>query len=176
MDKKIKIASFCALFVVLMLGLSFASASLYEAFCRITGFGGTPNTNVSSVAPVVLDRKMELRFDSNVAPGLEWSFVPNESKISVQVGEMKQTSYYAKNNSAEPITARAVYNVVPEKAGYYFSKIECFCFTEQILHPGEEVNMPVVFFIDPEIDKEQSMKDVKTITLSYTFYETKRGK
>lgn len=174
--KRRRIAFFCGLFVVAMLGLSFASAPLYEAFCRITGFGGTPKIVSTASALVVLERKMELRFDANLAPGLEWSFGPNEPKISVRVGEMRETSYYAKNNSEHKITARAVYNVVPEKAAYYFSKIECFCFTEQVLQPGERVNMLVNFFIDPAIDKNKNMKDVKTITLSYTFYETKRGK
>ena len=174
MDRRKKIiALYCAVLVFGMLGLSFAAVPLYEAFCRVTGYGGTPRI-VAAPDQVVLERKVELRFDANVTQGLDWSFGPNEPIKKVRVGQMSETSYFAKNNSKETITARAIYNVVPEKAAYYFSKIECFCFQEQTLKPGERVNMPITFYIDSALDKDKDMRDVKTITLSYTFFLTKQ--
>ncbi len=172
-----KTALLCSVMALAMLGLAFAAVPLYDAFCRLTGYGGTPQVVPGHGTPIVLARKMEIRFDANISPDLPWSFGPNEKKMIVQVGEMLKTSYYARNLSSRKIAARATYNVTPEKAGYYFSKIQCFCFTSQTLAGKENVDMPIVFFVDPEIDKDPEMADVKVITLSYTFFPAKsKGK
>lgn len=171
MNPKTKIALYSGCLALGMLGLSFAAVPLYDAFCRITGYGGTPKI-VAGPDQVILERTVELRFDANVAKGLNWKFGPNEPVRRVRLGELSETSYYAQNMSKDKITGRAIYNVVPEKAAVYFSKIECFCFQEQTLKPGERVNMPIVFYVDSDLDKDHNMRDVKSITLSYTFFLT----
>ncbi|MCR6669826.1 cytochrome c oxidase assembly protein [Devosia ginsengisoli] len=151
-----------------MVGLAYASVPLYQLFCQVTGFGGTPQT--ASEAPKgFIDRQMTVRFDSNVANDLAWTVTP-AALVTDNIGKVDTVSYVATNNSDRPITGMAVFNVSPERAGVYFNKIECFCFTEQTLQPGETVDMPIVFFVDPELDDNQELDTIKEITLSYTFY------
>lgn len=170
-----RVAFACAGLVAAMVGASYAAVPLYDLFCKATGFGGT--TQVASVAPsAVLDREMLVRFDANVAPGLGWEFRPAENAVSVKVGETKLAIYRAKNVSNQPITGTATYNVSPNQTGAYFSKLQCFCFTEQTLQPGEEIDMPVAFFVDPSIADNRELDDVRDITLSYTFFPAKGPK
>lgn len=151
-----------------MVGLAFASVPLYQLFCQVTGFGGT--TQVASDNPKgVIAREMKVRFDVNVDRALAWTVTPAAS-ITDQIGRVDTVNYVATNLSDKPVTGQAVFNVVPEKAGIYFNKIECFCFTEQTLQPGETVEMPIVFFVDPDIDENRELDTIKEITLSYTFY------
>ena len=155
-----------------MVGLAFASVPLYRLFCQVTGFGGT--TQVSEVGVednlVVLDRDMTIRFDSTVNGDLPWKFKPAQRAVDLKVGEEGIAFYRAKNTSDEKIKGVATFNVTPLKAGQYFVKIDCFCFSEQTLLPGQEVDMPVTFYVDPEIENDPNLSDVNTITLSYTFF------
>jgi cytochrome c oxidase assembly protein subunit 11 len=156
-----------------MVGLAYASVPLYQLFCQITGYGGT--TQVAGDAPKgFIDRQMTVRFDSNVSHDLAWTVKPAVS-ITDNVGKVDTVNYVATNNSDKPITGTAIFNVSPERAGVYFNKIECFCFTEQTLQPGETVDMPIVFFVDPELDDNQELDTIKEITLSYTFYASENG-
>lgn len=153
-----------------MIGVSFAAVPLYDMFCRVTGFGGT--TQVAETAPgPVSDRVMTVRFDASLNRKMPWRFEAPDAAVNIPVGESGLAFYRAKNPTDRIITGTATYNVSPPEAGIYFSKIDCFCFTEQVLQPGEVVDMPVSFFIDPEILTDSEMDDVKTITLSYTFFE-----
>jgi cytochrome c oxidase assembly protein subunit 11 len=153
-----------------MLGLAYASVPLYRVFCQVTGYGGA--TGRADVAPVQEGaRKMTIRFDANVN-GLDWQFTPAHT-VTVTTGEQKLISYTAKNTGKTATTGVATFNITPEKAGGYFDKIACFCFINQTLQPGEEVNMPVSFFVDPDIEKDPNLSDVTTITLSYTFFPAK---
>lgn len=156
-----------------MVGVSYAAVPLYRLFCQVTGFGGTPKVAAGPSA-AVSDRMMRVRFDSMVN-GLAWSFQPVRREIRVRVGETTVAYYRARNDSDRPLTGTATFNVTPLKAGSYFSKIECFCFTEQRLEPGQSVEMPVSFFVDPAIDKDVNLDDVTTITLSYTFFPVEHG-
>ncbi len=157
--------------VVGMIGMAYASVPLYNIFCRVTGFGGT--TQVALAEPAQsYDRIINVKFAANTERNMPWSFHPDIRDIDARVGQKKLISYSAKNMSSQPVQGTAVYNVTPAKAGKYFSKIQCFCFTEQILQPNEKQNMPVVFFIDPAIMDDKGMDDVKTITLSYTFFKS----
>lgn len=152
-----------------MAGLSYASVPLYRLFCQVTGFNGT--TQRASVAPKhVSDRIFTIRFDSNTAASLSWTFKPEQLEMNVRAGEQALAFYRAVNVSNRPQTGTAVFNVTPDEAGQYFNKIECFCFTEQTLQPGAAVDLPVSFFVDPGIDQDPDLKTLKTITLSYTFY------
>ena len=159
----------CVVVVAGMVGLSFAAVPLYRLFCQVTGFAGTTQ-RAEAVAGPVLDRMMEVRFDGNVGAGLPWDFKPVQRRIEVKVGEQRQAFYRATNRSDRPVTGTATFNVSPPLAGAYFVKIECFCFTEQTLEPGQSVDMPVVFYIDPEIAEDRDVENLGTITLSYTFY------
>jgi cytochrome c oxidase assembly protein subunit 11 len=166
------VALACAGFVVGMVGLAYAAVPLYDLFCRTTGFGGA--TWVADQAPTnVLDRVMRVRFDANVAPGLAWDFAPEQSEIEVKPGETKLVYYRAVNRSNVPTTGIASYNVTPGATGTYFAKLQCFCFTNQTLQPGESLDMPVAFFIDPLIAEDRTLDRVRTITLSYTFFAAK---
>ena len=158
--------------VVGMVALAYAAAPLYEAFCKATGFGGTPIAARPGERPV-LSRTVNVRFDSNVDPNLAWRFEPLERQVTVRVGEEHLTHFRATNRSQRPIVGTATYNVTPESSGPWFNKLQCFCFTEQLLMPGQSVDMPVVFFVDPEMDKDRRYDNIRTITLSYTFYEAK---
>ncbi len=152
-----------------MVGLVAVSVPLYRLFCQVTGYGGT--TQVAEEATgVVLARNMTVRFNSDVNNELPWHFKPVQRSVNVKVGEEALIFYKAMNNSNETITGTATFNVTPFKAAQYFNKIDCFCFTEQTLVPGEEVDMPVSFYIDPEIAKDKRLEEVKEITLSYTFF------
>jgi cytochrome c oxidase assembly protein subunit 11 len=155
--------------VVGMLGLAYASVPLYRLFCQVTGFGGT--TQVASVeSEAVLDRTITVRFNASRDPSLPWSFQPEQRSVEVRIGETGLAYYRADNRSPLPVVGVATYNVTPLKAGIYFNKLACFCFENQVLQPGEGIDMPVSFFVDPAIADDPSMDDVTTITLSYTFF------
>ncbi len=155
--------------VVAMIGLSYAAVPLYRLFCQVTGYGGTPQ--VAEQAPgAASERVMTVRFNADVAPDLAWSFRPAQREVKARVGEEALAFFDALNDSNEAVTGTAVFNVTPLKAGPYFSKIDCFCFTEQVLAPGERAKLAVSFFIDPEILDDPNMHDLETITLSYTFF------
>jgi len=159
------------LFVFLMIGISYASVPLYDLFCRVTGYGGT--TQKSSLAPGSKGnyKNIQVRFDANVNNSLNWEFLAPKEEILVQPGVEKIIYYTAKNLSDKTIVGTATYNVSPPKAGSIFMKIDCFCFVEQTLLPGEKVKMPVVFYIDPMVDSDESLKNLSEITLSYTFFK-----
>ena len=161
-------------FVFLMIGLSYASVPLYDLFCRVTGYGGT--TQKSSLAPGSQGnyKNIQIRFDANVNNNLNWEFLAPKDEILVQPGVEKIIYYTAKNLSDKTIVGTATYNVSPPKAGSVFMKIDCFCFIEQALKPGEEVKMPVVFYIDPIIDSDENLVNLSEITLSYTFFNLRR--
>ena len=153
-----------------MFALVAASVPLYKLFCQVTGFGGTTQQAEASNGNILM-RDMTVRFNSDVNNKLPWYFKPIQRSVKVKIGEEALVFYKAINNSTETITGTATFNVTPFKAGIYFSKIECFCFTEQTLAPGEEVDMPITFFIDPEIANDKNLEEVKEITLSYTFFK-----
>jgi cytochrome c oxidase assembly protein subunit 11 len=162
-------AAACAVFVAGMVGMSFAAVPLYALFCQVTGFGGT--TQRADAAPdTTLDRTVTVRFDANVGNNLGWSFRPEVRSVQVKLGEIGEIRYIAENRTAEATTGTATFNVAPGEAGLYFSKIACFCFTEQTLAPGERVEMPVTFFVDPALVDDPDYGGTNTITLSYTFY------
>ena len=167
--RDLKVAAACGVLVATMGGLAFAAVPLYNWFCRTTGFAGT--TQVATAAPGhVLDRKIEVRFDANVTGGLPWRFEPDQTAVTVRIGDVVTVGYTIINESAHETVGQASYNVWPPTAGAYFSKINCFCFTEQRLKPGERREMTVVFFVDPDLAKDPDDDDLNTITLSYTMY------
>ena len=161
-----------------MLMLAYASVPLYRLFCAVTGFGGTTQRvmeeKAERAAHHIQDRIITVRFNADTDPGLPWKFTPNQKSVTVRVGETMLASYTAENLSDKPVTGQAVYNVTPHKTGAYFDKIACFCFENQTLKPGEKVNMPISFFIDPALMDDKDMNDIQTITLSYTFFALKR--
>jgi cytochrome c oxidase assembly protein subunit 11 len=156
--------------VVLMGGLAWASVPFYDWFCRVTGFGGVTNT-AETGSDVVLDQTITIRFDASLDRGMPWTFKPMQREMTLRIGETGLAFYEAHNPTDHPVAGQAAYNVAPYEAGYFFDKIECFCFTEQVLQPGETVEMPVSFYVDPAIVNDRDAKYVHTITLSYTFYE-----
>jgi cytochrome c oxidase assembly protein subunit 11 len=163
------VAACCGVFVALMVGMAYAAVPLYDWFCRATGFGG--RTQVATAAPQgALGRSITVRFDANVAGGLPWRFEPEQRSIQVRIGEVFTVNYIAQNLSARETLGQAAYNVAPPTTGAYFQKINCFCFTEQRLAPGEKREMPVVFYVDPALVKDAELDDLNTITLSYSFY------
>ncbi len=153
----------------LMLAAAYAAVPLYNTFCRVTGFGGTTQV-AATQSDKVIDRVIAIRFDANVSGVLPWAFQPMQREVSLRVGENAVAYYQAQNLGDRTITGTAVFNVTPQKAGQYFSKVECFCFTEQTLAPGASADLPVAFYVDPEIAGDRNLDDVTTITLSYTFY------
>ena len=155
--------------VVGMVGMAYAAVPLYEVFCRVTGYGGTTR-QVDAGDVAVLDRTIRVRFAANTHRDMPWRFDPVQNDQALNVGEQAIAFYEAENPTGTPIVGTATYNVTPHKAGPYFAKIECFCFTEQTLQPGEKVDMPVVYYIDPAIADDPDMDDVTEITLSYTFF------
>jgi len=155
-----------------MVGLSFASVPLYRLFCQVTGYGGTPNTDAVAAAVETSDTVVTVDFDANVNSELPWAFEPVQRKVRVRLGEETLAHYTARNLSGTPMTGTATFSVTPYKAAQYFSKIQCFCFTEQKLLPGQEVDMPVLFYVDPAMKDDPNAKDVSLITLSYTFYRS----
>lgn len=160
-----------------MLGLGYASVPLYRMFCQVTGLGGTTQRvdEAQANAVVAIDKPISIRFDANTAPGLAWDFRPERTTETVTIGARDMATFLAKNNSDKPITGTASFNVTPSQAGKYFNKVQCFCFTEQTLQPGQEVRMPVLFYVDPAIASDPDTADIEQITLSYTFYETAKG-
>jgi len=167
--KNIRTLAFLGAFVAGMGGLAYASVPLYEIFCRVTGYGGTTQVAAAESNQVV-ERTLKIRFDSNVNPALGWAFDPVLKSMDLKVGENALAFYQAENETDDVIVGTATFNVTPDKAGLYFNKVECFCFTEQVLKPGQRVDMPVSFFIDPSIVEDPNLDDVTTITLSYTFF------
>jgi len=157
-----------ALFGLAMLALAFASVPLYRVFCQVTGFGGT--TQRASTAPGAIAGQIGIRFDANISPTLPWKFEPEQETVRIHPGARTTIYYDATNYTARNTTGQAIFNVTPEAAGKYFNKIECFCFTEQTLKPGEHVRMPVVFFVDPKLRTDPDTQSIDEITLSYTFY------
>ena len=167
------IAFGCGAFVALMVGAAYVSVPLYSWFCRTTGFGGTTQVATSAPPAEIPGRTITVRFDSNVAPGLPWSFEPERRTIDVKLGEVVTVYYSVVNESARTTTAQAGYNVAPPTVGIYFEKINCFCFTQQTMKPGEKRDMAVVFYVDPKLAKDSEQDGTKMITLSYTFYPAK---
>ena len=154
-----------------MVGLGFAAVPLYRVFCQTTGFGGTTRMAIGAQAPgAVVGKIINVRFDANVAPSMPWKFEPEQRVQRVAIGARDMEFFNATNMSAKPVTGTATFNVTPEQAGQYFTKIQCFCFTEQTLQPGETMRMPVVFYVDPKLITDPDTKDISEITLSYTFY------
>ncbi len=157
-----------------MVGLAFGAVPLYKLFCQVTGFGGT--TQVAEEAPVEIgERVVTVRFNADTARDLPWHFKPEQREIQVRVGEMAMAFYNAVNQSDRALIGTSTFNVTPVKAGAYFNKIECFCFEEQLLAPGERADFPVSFFVDPDIVEDRRLDDVTTITLSYTFFARGEG-
>jgi cytochrome c oxidase assembly protein subunit 11 len=163
-----------AILVAVPLGMAafayFGAVPLYELFCRVTGYGGTTQV-AGEASPIVVDRVIKVQFSADVAPGLSWRFAPVEKEIEIRPGETALAFYRAENLGGEPILGSATFNVTPQKAGIYFNKIECFCFSDQFLGPGEKAELAVTFFIDPEIADDRNMYDLDTVTLSYTFFD-----
>jgi cytochrome c oxidase assembly protein subunit 11 len=164
------VAAICGFVVVLMVGASYAAVPFYNWFCRATGFNGTTQVATSAPASGALARKIAVRFDANVAPGLPWKFEPEQTEIEIPIGQVVTVFYSVTNQSARPTTGQAAYNVAPLTVGAYFQKINCFCFTEQTMAPGEKREMPVVFYVDPALAADSDNDGLNTITLSYTFY------
>jgi cytochrome c oxidase assembly protein subunit 11 len=164
------VAAICGFVVVLMVGASYAAVPFYNWFCRATGFNGTTQVATSAPASGPLARKIAVRFDSNVAPGLPWKFEPEQTEIEVSIGQVVTVYYTVTNQAARTTTGQAAYNVAPLTVGAYFQKINCFCFTEQTMAAGEKREMPVVFYVDPALAENHDNDGLNTITLSYTFY------
>jgi cytochrome c oxidase assembly protein subunit 11 len=163
------VAASCGALVAAMVGAAYAAVPLYDWFCRTTGFGGT--TQVARAAPgQTFERSVKVRFDANVAGGLPWRFEPEQTSVEVRIGEVVTVNYVVANLSARETAAIASYNVTPPTVGAYFAKINCFCFTEQRLAPGEKRDMPVVFFVDPALMRDAEQNGLDTITLSYTMH------
>ncbi|WP_373505888.1 cytochrome c oxidase assembly protein [Aestuariivirga sp.] len=173
--KNLRVAALAAGVAVGMVGLAYASVPLYRLFCQVTGFAGT--TQRAEAAPQrTTEKTVVVRFDANTSGSLEWGFHAAQTAMTVKLGEQNMAYYRATNNSARTVTGTAVFNVTPVTAGAYFNKIQCFCFTEQTLKPGESVEMPVDFFVDPDMLDDPDAVDIKEITLSYTFYPVDKPK
>ncbi|MCC6888533.1 MAG: cytochrome c oxidase assembly protein [Hyphomicrobiales bacterium] len=167
--RDLAVAGACGAVVALMVGAAYAAVPFYDWFCRTTGFAGT--TQVASAAPgQTLDRMVTVRFDANITGGLPWKFEPEQPTVKVRIGEVVTIYYTVTNLAARQTLGQASYNVTPLTTGSYFTKINCFCFTEQRFAPGEKREMPVVFYVDPSIARDAEQNSVDTITLSYTFY------
>ena len=163
----------CVTVVAGMVGLSFASVPLYDLFCRVTGYGGTTQV-AATESSSVSERSVRIRFDASTNSGLGWRFEPVQREMTLRLGETAVAFYRATNLESTGNTGTATFNVTPQKAGLYFQKIDCFCFSEQYLDAGQSVEMPVTFYVDPELDADPNLEDVKTITLSYTFFRAEK--
>lgn len=177
-QKNRRVALIALLVAVAMLGLGYAAVPLYDLFCRVTGFGGTTQVATEAEAADAAAKSagaptISIRFDANTARDMPWTFRPRQVTDTVQIGQRDMAVFEARNLSSVPVTGTATFNVEPEQAGAYFNKIQCFCFTEQTLQPGQEVTMPVLYFVDPAALDDPNMKDVEQITLSYTFHRTR---
>jgi cytochrome c oxidase assembly protein subunit 11 len=171
--RDVLVAGACGVFVAAMVGAAYAAVPLYSWFCRTTGFGGTPQ--VASVAPAnILERRIKIRFDANVVGGLPWRLEPEQNAILLHIGEVVTVNYKVVNESARETVGNASYNVSPPTVGAYFSKINCFCFTDQRLGPGEKRDMAVVFFVDPTLVADSEQNGLDAITLSYTMYPVRQ--
>jgi cytochrome c oxidase assembly protein subunit 11 len=168
-----RVALICAGVVIGMAGMAYASVPLYRLFCQVTGFAGTTQ-RAEGPSARILDRVVTVRFDANVGAGLPWTFEPVQNTVDVRIGETALAFYRVKNVSDHPVTGTATFNVTPDQAGGFFDKVQCFCFTEQRLEPGESAELPVSFFIDPAIVDDSDGKSIRYITLSYTFYPVKK--
>ena len=164
----------CASLVVAMVGAAYASVPLYDLFCKATGYDGTPLVG-SANASKAIDRAVSVRFDTNVASGLPWSFAPETAEISARVGETQTVFFRVKNEGRKPSTGIAAFNVQPGQAGAFFVKLKCFCFEEQTLKPGESMDFPVVFYVDPTLADDRTLDGLSTITLSYTYFASRNG-
>lgn len=170
MNRNTRTAVLGVLMVSTMGGLGFASVPLYRLFCEVTGLDGTTRRSDGAGIRTVAGKSVEVRFDANHVPALAWSFAPEQREMKVTLGEKNMAFFTATNRADTPVTGRATFNVTPNTAGGYFNKIECFCFTEQTLQPGETVRMPVIFYVDPKVATDADTRDIAAITLSYTFY------
>ncbi len=172
-----RVGLYAALFALTMLALGFASVPLYRMFCQVTGWGGTTQRATERQAEAVkaVANTISVRFDGNVDPGLGWRFEPVQVSQTTRLGVRSLAIFTAKNLTNHPITGRASFNVSPDETGKYFTKIQCFCFTEQTLAPGQEVRMPVVYYVDPSLLQDEDAKNTRQITLSYTFHAVKRS-
>ena len=166
------IALMCVVFAGCMVGAAYAAVPLYDLFCRVTGYGGTTQ-QVDSVEVSPIDRMITINFDTNVASNLTWEFKPGKKQVKIQMGEVARMNYFASNLGNLESSGTATFNVTPFEAGPYFNKLECFCFTEQALKSGETIEMPVVFFVDPDMNNDPNLDSVQEITLSYTFFKDK---
>ncbi len=171
----LKVVAVCVGVVVSMGALAAASVPLYRLFCQATGYGGT-TMRAAGPSSKTLDRTITVRFDANVSGGLAWQFEPVDKIMTVKLGETAIVNYRARNPTDTPLTGSATYNVVPDQAGVFFNKLQCFCFTEQLLMPGQTMDMPVQFFVDPAMATDSDGKRIHTITLSYTFYPVAAAK
>ncbi|WP_419913602.1 cytochrome c oxidase assembly protein [Hoeflea sp.] len=168
-QSNLRVVAICLGVVVGMAGMSYAAVPLYQLFCQVTGYGGTTQ-RAEQYSDTILDRKITVRFDANTANSLGWDFKPVQREVELRIGETKQASYVAVNTGRATSAGQATFNVTPQAAGAYFNKVECFCFIETELAPGESLDMPVVFFVDPSIVDAPETKNINAITLSYTFY------
>ena len=173
-ERTTRTALLAVLGICFMTGLAFASVPLYRLFCQVTGLNGTTQRGLA--APGATDRQIRVDFDANVSPKLPWKFAPENPSDTIAVGARDMAFFTATNTSNRPVTGTATFNVTPAQAGKYFTKIQCFCFTQQTLKAGETARMPVIFFVDPKILKDPDAADIQTITLSYTFYPVDSGK
>jgi cytochrome c oxidase assembly protein subunit 11 len=174
MDRKLRTAILAGIGVCSMTGLGFASVPLYRIFCQATGLNGTTQRGLA--APGAVGQKVTVAFDTNVSDKLPWDFKPEHRSETIDIGGRDMAFFIATNHGDKPITGTATFNVTPTQAGKYFTKIQCFCFTQQTLKPGETVRMPVIFYVDPKILNDVDAKDVREITLSYTFYPVEDAK
>jgi cytochrome c oxidase assembly protein subunit 11 len=171
LDKKARFGLLAALVPIGMVGASYASVPLYQLFCQVTGYGGTTRV-ATAPASAVLERTVKIRFDANVAPGVPWDFAPEKADVDLKLGENGLAFYKVTNTSDRAVTAVATYNVTPFKAGPYFQKLECFCFQDRTLQPGETMELPVIFYVDPALATDKNVSEINQITLSYTFFAT----
>ncbi|MBB4568465.1 cytochrome c oxidase assembly protein [Rhizobium leucaenae] len=163
------VVAMCLSFVVGMGAMCAAAVPLYRIFCEVTGFNGTTQ-RVDQASSVILDKSIKVSFDANVAPGVPWDFKPMQKEVDPKIGETVEIKFLVENKSDQPTRGQAIFNVSPVEAGAYFNKVQCFCFNETDLAPGEKREMPVVFYVDPEITKAEETKTITALTLSYTFY------
>lgn len=173
-DRNLRTGMIAVLIALAMLALGFAAVPLYRIFCQVTGFGGTTMRSATGIAPGgVVGKLINVRFDGNVSPSLPWRFGPERNVARIAIGARQMAFFTATNLSSEPVTGTASFNVTPDQAGQYFTKIQCFCFTRQTLKPGETMRMPVIYYVDPAILKDKDAAGLNEITLSYTFFREK---
>jgi cytochrome c oxidase assembly protein subunit 11 len=170
LKKADKFGIIAALVPIAMVGAAYGSVPLYQLFCQVTGYGGTTQI-ATAAASNVLDRSVKIRFDANVSPDVPWTFAPEKKEVDLKLGENGLAFYKVTNTADRPVTAVATYNVTPHKAGPYFQKLECFCFQDRTLQPGETMELPVIFYVDPALATDKNVKEITQITLSYTFFE-----